>query len=251
MTEHITDSPQFYLSHPSECPYLEGREERKIFTYLVGDQASALNHLLSSSGFRRSQNIAYRPACEGCKACVSVRVCVDDFKPTRSMRRVLKAYRALLGEQKEPAATSEQYGLFQTYLQARHDDGGMVEMSMLDYASMVEETFVDTMVLEYRERAPDSGLTGRGQDPLIAATLTDQVLDGLSMVYSFYAPERAAKGLGTFLILDHIERTRKLGLPYLYLGYWVAGSSKMDYKSRFLPQEHLTEHGWTRYGPQT
>lgn len=245
-TKPFADSHQFYLTAPSACPYLDGRLERKVFTHLVGTQACALNDILTQGGFRRSQAIAYRPACDGCAACVSIRVCADRFRPSPSMRRVARGNNQLIGSWQEAHASSEQYALFRRYLDSRHSDGGMAQMSVLDYALMVEDSHVETMVVEYRRRGPDSFITGRGEGELIACAVTDVLSDGLSMVYSFFEPEAACRSLGTFMILDHIERTRKLGKPYLYLGYWVEGSPKMDYKARFRPQERLTRRGWVR-----
>ena len=247
MTQHSRDTPQFYLTAPSPCPYLSGKEERKVFTHLVGERAGALNDILTHGGFRRSQSIAYRPACEGCKACVSVRVIVDEFRPTRNMRRVLERNVDVIGEMRVPAPTSEQFSVFRGYLDSRHRDGGMADMTVLDYAMMVEDSHVETRILEYRRRGPDSRFTERGTGPLLAVALSDVLSDGLSMVYSFYDPEHAARSLGTFMILDHIERARHLGLAYVYLGYWVEGSQKMDYKGRFLPQERLLPDKWTRF----
>ena len=246
MTQHSRDTPQFYLTAPSPCPYLPGREERKVFTHLVGERAPELNDLLTHGGFRRSQSIAYRPACETCRACVSVRVVVEDFRPTRSMRRVAERNGDLVAEMRVPVPTSEQYSVFRSYLDSRHRDGGMADMTVLDYAMMVEDSHVDTRIVEFRRRGPDSRITGRGNGPLLGVALTDVLSDGLSMVYSFFDPDAGARSLGTFIILDHISRARRLGLPYVYLGYWVKGSKKMDYKGRFLPQERLTGDGWTR-----
>ena len=246
MTQHSRDTPQFYLTAPSPCPYLAGREERKVFTHLVGERAPELNDLLTHGGFRRSQSIAYRPACETCRACVSVRVVVEDFQPTRSMRRVLERNSDLIAEMRVPVPTSEQYSVFRGYLDSRHRDGGMADMTVLDYAMMVEDSHVETRIVEFRRRGPDSRLTGRGNGPLFGVALTDVLSDGLSMVYSFFDPDAGARSLGTFIILDHIARARRLGLPYVYLGYWVKGSKKMDYKGRFLPQERLTGEGWER-----
>lgn len=246
MTEHPRDTPQFYLTAPSPCPYLPGREERKVFTHLVGDRASVLNDVLTQGGFRRSQSIAYRPACEGCKACVSVRICVDDFKESRSFRRIVADNADLIGQLKPATPTSEQYGLFRSYVGARHGTGGMADMSVLDYAMMVEDTHVHTRLVEYRKRGPDTRIIPRAAGDLMAVALTDILSDGLSMVYSFYNPLATARSLGTFLILDHVARARQMGLPYVYLGYWVQGSRKMDYKRRFLPQERLSPHGWER-----
>ncbi|HVQ82446.1 MAG: arginyltransferase [Pseudolabrys sp.] len=246
MTQHSRDTPQFYLTAPSPCPYLEGQEERKVFTHLVGDRAGELNDLLTHGGFRRSQSIAYRPACEGCRACVSVRVVAADFAPSRNMRRIAERNSDIVGEMRIPAPTSEQYSVFRAYLDARHRDGGMADMTVLDYAMMIEDSHVDTRLVEYRRRGPDTGINRRGVGQMVAVALTDVLSDGLSMVYSFFEPDEADRSLGTFMILDHIERANRMGLPYVYLGYWVAGSRKMDYKGRFLPQERLMPAGWSR-----
>jgi arginine-tRNA-protein transferase len=247
MTHHPTQSPQFFLTAPSPCPYVDGQFERKVFTHLVGDKAPEMNDLLTQGGFRRSQNIAYRPACESCRACISVRILADEFKATRNMRRVIQHNADLIGEMHDAEPSTEQYSLFRTYLDARHRKGGMSDMTVLDYAMMVEDTHVDTKVIEYRRRGPDTFITGRGVGELIAVALTDKMADGLSMVYSYFNPEFADRSLGTFMILDHIARARAAGLPHVYLGYWVNGSRKMDYKVRFLPQEHLGPKGWERF----
>jgi arginyl-tRNA--protein-N-Asp/Glu arginylyltransferase len=253
LTQHSRDTPQFYLTAPSPCPYLPGQEERKVFTHLVGERAQDLNNLLTHGGFRRSQSIAYRPACERCRACVSVRVIVDEFRPTRNMRRVLDRNADLVGEMRVAVPTSEQYSVFRAYLDARHGDGGMADMTVLDYAMMVEDSHVQTRIVEYRRRGAVPGRLGSsahglgGNDgELLAVALTDVLKDGLSMVYSFYEPEPVSRSLGTLMILDHIARARRIGLAYVYLGYWVRGSRKMDYKSRFLPQQRLAPEGWLR-----
>jgi arginyl-tRNA--protein-N-Asp/Glu arginylyltransferase len=247
VTQHSRDTPQFYLTAPSPCPYLAGQEERKVFTHLVGERAGDLNDLLTHGGFRRSQSIAYRPACETCRACVSVRVITEAFRPSRSQRRVAALNVDTIGELRDAVPTSEQYSVFRAYLDSRHQDGGMADMTVLDYAMMVEDSHVRTKIVEYRRRGPDSGVNGRGAGPLLAVSLTDVLVDGLSMVYSFYDPEYDPRSLGTFMILDHIARARSMGLAYVYLGYWVHGSRKMDYKRRFLPQERLLPEKWTRY----
>ncbi len=249
MTAH-PQTPQFFLTSPSACPYLPGQLERKVFTHLVGHRAPELLDLLTQGGFRRSQNIAYRPACERCRACVSVRILVDEFRPTKSMKRARQTNGDLVGRMSEAEPTSEQYALFRRYLDARHARGGMSEMSVLDYAMMVEDSQVDTRVIQYRLKGPDSAFSTRSDRDLKAVALTDVMGDGLSMVYSYYDPDEAARGLGTYMILDHIERAKAMGLPYLYLGYWVEGSRKMDYKIRFQPQEHLMPKGWERYEPK-
>jgi arginine-tRNA-protein transferase len=247
VTQQPRDTPQFFLTSPSPCPYLPGKLERKVFTHLVGERAAEINDLLTHGGFRRSQSIAYRPACETCRACVSVRVLAREFQETRAFRRVVSVNADLVGHSRTPGPTAEQYSLFRAYLDTRHADGGMVDMSVLDYAMMVEDSHVRTELTEYRAHGPDSAITGRGDGPLLAVALTDTLSDGLSMVYSFYDPEARARSLGTYLILDHIARAQRLGLPHVYLGYWVAGSPKMDYKRRFLPQERLGHEGWKRF----
>jgi arginine-tRNA-protein transferase len=246
VTQHSRDTPQFYLTAPSPCPYLEGQEERKVFTHLVGERAGELNDLLTHGGFRRSQSIAYRPACETCRACVSVRVVAAEFEPSRTKRRVAERNADVIGDMRSAAPTSEQYSVFRSYLDARHRNGGMADMTVLDYAMMIEDSHVETRLVEYRRRGPDSGINGRGTGQLLAVALTDVLSDGLSMVYSFFDPEAADRSLGTLMILDHIERAKKMGLQYVYLGYWVPGSRKMDYKGRFLPQERLAPAGWGR-----
>jgi arginine-tRNA-protein transferase len=246
VTQHSRDTPQFYLTAPSPCPYLAGKEERKVFTHLVGERAAELNNILTQGGFRRSQSIAYRPACEGCRCCVSVRVVAKEFRPTRSMRRILGRNADIAGDMKVAVPTSEQYSIFRAYLDSRHRDGGMADMTVLDYAMMVEDSHIETRIVEYRRRLP-AALRREGQaGDLLAVALTDVLGDGLSMVYSFFEPDDAARSLGTFMVLDHIARAQQMGLAYVYLGYWVRGSRKMDYKSRFLPQERLTPDGWAR-----
>jgi len=244
LTQHSRDTPQFYLTAPSPCPYLAGKEERKVFTHLVGERAGELNNILTQGGFRRSQSIAYRPACEGCRACVSVRVVADEFQATRSMRRIFSRNGDIVSDMKVAVPTSEQYSIFRAYLDSRHRDGGMADMTVLDYAMMVEDSHIETRVVEYRRRDDDEA--GRQAGDLIAVALTDVLGDGLSMVYSFFEPDEAPRSLGTFMVLDHIARAKEMGLAYVYLGYWVRGSRKMDYKSRFLPQERLTPDGWAR-----
>ncbi len=218
-----------------------------MFTHLVGNRARELNDLLTHGGFRRSQTIAYRPACETCRACISVRVLVDEFRPGRTQRRITALNEDLIGAPGPNKPSSEQYSLFRRYLDHRHPEGGMAEMTVLDYAMMVEDSHVESNLVEYRRRGPDSFATGRGSGDLIAMALTDRMADGLSMVYSFYEPAQSHRSLGTWMILDHIRRARQLGLPYLYLGYWVQGSVKMGYKARYLPQERLLGRGWERF----
>lgn len=234
--------PRFFVTSPAPCPYLPGRSERKVFTELRGESADELNEALGRIGFRRSQTVAYRPSCLDCQACVSVRVVAGEFKPSSSQKRTMKANDDLVVSECRPWATDEQYELLRRYLAARHPGGGMAEMDESDFADMVEHTPVSSFVVEYRE-------PGVGAEPgrLVGACLTDVQGDGLSMIYSFYDPEIEDRaGLGNFIILDHIRRAAEGGLPYVYLGYWVEGSDRMQYKVRYRPLERLTRSGWER-----
>ena len=235
--------PRFFVTSPAPCPYLPGRNERKVFTELKGPHADSLNDALGRIGFRRSQTVAYRPSCLDCNACVSVRVVAEEFKASGSQKRALKTHGDLIATVCRPWSTAEQFELLQRYLSVRHPEGGMTTMDETDFADMVEHTPVTSYIIEYREPSADGVTPGR----LIGACLTDKQCDGLSMIYSFYDPHHETRaGLGNYIILDHVRRAQEMGLPYVYLGYWVPGSRKMDYKGRFLPQERLLASGWTR-----
>ena len=235
--------PRFFVTSPAPCPYLPGRSERKVFTELKGPHADALNDALSRIGFRRSQTVAYRPSCLDCAACVSVRVVADEFQPSSTQKRNVKRNEDLVVTACRPWSTAEQFELLQRYLGARHPGGGMAAMDDVDFADMVEHTPVTSVVYEYREPSPDGVTLGR----LVGACLTDQQGDGLSMIYSFYDPEHDSRtGLGNFIILDHIRRAADERLPYVYLGYWVEGSARMQYKVRYRPLEKLGRDGWER-----
>ncbi|HEY1614908.1 MAG TPA: arginyltransferase [Rhizomicrobium sp.] len=233
--------PQFFLTPGGPCPYLPGRVERKVFARLNGSLAQPLNEALTHSGFRRSQMIAYRPACDGCSACVSVRIATERFVPSRSLKRIARRNTDLTRLEVPAEATREQFALLRAYLDSRHAGGGMSDMGLFDYVAMVEETPVNTHIVEYRQPSPDGGSMR-----LLACALTDVLRDGLSMVYSFFHPGEDARSLGTYMILDHIAAARARGMPFVYLGYWIRGSAKMDYKARFQPLEALTAEGWLR-----
>ena len=242
MTDQRTGRlPQFFLTPGGPCPYLPGRVERKVFARLNGPLAQPLNEALTHSGFRRSQMIAYRPACDGCSACVSVRIVADKFKPSRNQKRLSRRNTDLVRSEVAPEATREQFGLLRAYLDSRHAGGGMSDMGLFDYVAMVEETPVNTHIVEYRQ-ATNNGVPGQ----LRACALTDVLRDGLSMVYSFFHPGEDMRSLGTYMILDHVAAARARGLPYVYLGYWIRGSEKMEYKSRFRPLEALGPDGWSQ-----
>ena len=234
--------PRFFVTSPAPCPYLPGRSERKVFTELKGPHADTLNDALGRIGFRRSQTVAYRPSCIDCSACISVRVVADEFRPSSAQRRNLKRNGDLVTTFCRPWSTAEQFELLQSYLGERHPGGGMASMDETDFADMVEHTSVDTYLVEYREPTAD-GTPGR----LVGACLTDKQGDGLSMIYSFYDPDHAERsGLGNYIILDHIRHAAEIGLPFVYLGYWVEGAQRMQYKVRYRPLEQLTRSGWTR-----
>lgn len=232
--------PRFFVTSPAPCPYLPGRQERKVFTELRGDHAGELNDALGRIGFRRSQSVAYRPSCSGCTACVSVRVVASEFVPNATQRKQIKRNADLEVSACRAWATDEQFQLLRKYLSQRHPGGGMAGMDESDYADMVEHSPVTSYVVEYREPSV-GGARGR----LVGACLTDRQADGLSMIYSFFDADHPTRpGLGNAIIMDHILRARAAGLGYVYLGYWVKGSPRMAYKIRYRPIEVLGPQGW-------
>lgn len=239
MRHSLPLATQFYVTASQPCPYLDGKVERKLFAGLQGDHADALNNALSKQGFRRSQNVLYRPSCTECNACMSARIRVADFEPSKAQKRVLRKNAHLIRDASAPWATEHQYELFTRYLNARHADGGMADMDMFEFSSMVEETPVRSRIVEY---STAHRLYDRTE--LTAVCLTDLLDDGLSLVYSFFDPDMHKNSLGTYMILDHINIARDAGLPYVYLGYWVPGSPKMEYKSSFSALEVFTKGAW-------
>lgn len=226
---------KFFATPRMPCPYLPGKLERKVFTELQGEDAGQLHDALAVAGFRRSQGIIYRPLCDGCTACVPVRVLVQCFEPKKWMRRIAAKTAHITAEEFSPSATAEQFQLFRKYLTWRHADGGMMEMDFEEYRAMVEDTPVPTSMIEFRE--PNGALAG--------ACLTDVLADGLSMVYSFFRPDLHHLSMGSAIILWHIRRAVQSDFKYVYLGYWIAESEKMAYKTRFTPIEALRPEGWT------
>lgn len=229
----------FFTTTPLPCPYLDDRMERRVVTELVGRGANDLHDILSLSGFRRSHGIAYAPACPDCNACEAVRIDVAGFVPGRSLRRVLNRNADLHGTECPPEATDDQYALFSLYIHSRHGDGDMANMVQGDYRALVEDTPVDSTLLEFRD----------GDGILVAGCLCDRLSDGLSAVYSFFDPTQDRRSLGTYMVLWMIERARQLDLPYVYLGYWIAESPKMAYKARFQPLETFRNGAWERFPP--
>jgi len=226
----------FFATPPTPCPYIPGRLERKVVTLLATEEPDKLHDALSQAGFRRSQDLAYRPACDDCNACVPVRVPAANFVADRGQRRILAANEGTVLREVPSVATREHYFLFRLYILARHAGGGMADMDFSDYRAMIEDSPVDTHLAEFRE----------ADGHLVGVCLTDRMGDGLSLVYSFFEPSLAARSPGTAMILKQIERVKELGLAHLYLGYWIAESRKMAYKRRFTPLEALRPDGWTR-----
>jgi arginine-tRNA-protein transferase len=229
--------PQFFFTTaPLPCPYLPDRLERKLVTELSGPGAENLHEALARSGFRRSHSIAYAPACPGCKACVPVRVVVKDFERRRTLSRLWRENADLIATRVPARATTEQYELFARYQQSRHAGSDMALMGFYEYSAMIEDSPIDTFMVEFRDRA----------GVLTAVCLTDRTSDGLSAVYSFFESNGSRDGLGNYVVLWLIAQARKLDLPYAYLGYWITNSAKMAYKARFQPLECLGPNGWQR-----
>jgi arginine-tRNA-protein transferase len=239
MTKSLDANLQFfYGTLPQPCPYLPDRMESKVVTELFGEGARSLHEGLSRAGFRRSHGLAYKPACRGCNACIPVRVPVADFHPSRSLKRVWRRNADLIASEKPALATGAQFAVFTRYQHWRHGDGGMASMDFNDYRNMVEDTPIDTMIVEFHD----------AEGKLFGTSLTDRLGDGLSGVYKFFEPSEPQRSAGTYIVLWHIERARQLGLAYVYLGYWIGGCGKMSYKTRFRPIEALGPNGWSVMG---
>ncbi len=236
MKQSFVNRPEFFFTTaPLPCPYLPGRMERRLVTELIGARASEMHDALSRAGFRRSHNIAYAPICPSCSACVPVRIDAFGFRPSRTQRRIARANRDLVVSRMPAQASLEQYSLFEAYQAARHGDGDMATMTFRDYRLMIEDSPIETFVLEFRDAADSK---------LVAACLTDQMSDGYSAVYSFFAPHLDRRSLGIHMVLWMAEQARRDGLPYVYLGYWIRETRKMSYKRHFRPLEALTATGW-------
>ncbi len=224
----------FFGTLAQPCPYLSDRLENKVVTELPATGANAVHERLIRAGYRRSHTLVYKPACRDCAACVPVRIPVSRFRPSRSQRRVMRRNADLRAVERLPRASAEQYALFARYQRSRHADGGMAGMTFSDYRAMVEETRVDTLIIEFRD----------ADDRLVAVSLTDRLSDALSGVYKFFDPEQSRRSAGTYIVLWHVERARALGLSHVYLGYWIATCRKMSYKTKFRPIEALGPGGW-------
>lgn len=224
----------FHRSAPMTCPYLPGRMEQQLFTELSGPAAQSVFERLGEAGFRRSHHIMYRPVCTRCDSCIPVRVVASDFDFTRSWRRILNKNDDLDAVDVGARVSEEQFDLFRRYVESRHGDGDMANMSARDYVNLVTASPVETGLVEFRK--PDGSL--------VAACLMDRLRDGFSAVYSFFDPAENSRSLGSYMILWLVQEARRLGLRHVYLGFWIADSQKMAYKRRFSPLEAFGPTGW-------
>lgn len=234
MTVRVEPAKLLLFATPAHtCTYLPGNDATTLFVDPDYPKDTGIYTLLSRNGFRRSGEHVYRPNCQECTACVPVRVSVNEFVPRRSHRRTLRSNRDLRTGRAETRFSEEHFLLYERYLGARHPDGGMDNPTRKQYREFLFSTWADTALYEFR-------LGGR----LVAVAVTDRLMDGLSAVYTFYDPATSKRGVGTYCVLWQIEEARRLGLDWLYLGYWIADSPKMLYKQEFLPQERLIDGVW-------
>lgn len=229
---------QFYATSPYPCSYLEDREARSQVATPAHLIDSEIYSTLVRNGFRRSGIFTYRPHCDGCKACIPVRLPVAELQPKRSQRRALKKHAGLVARELPLVTVAEHYALYQRYQQTRHAGGGMDDDSHDQYAQFLLQSRVDTRLIEFTENGV-----------VRMVSLIDVLDDGLSSVYTFFDPDLPGASFGTYNILWQAAQCITLGLPYLYLGYWIAESRKMAYKFGFSPIEGLIDGQWRTFTP--
>ncbi len=225
---------RFFTTPAHDCSYLAGEKANTLFVDPLAHIDTDVYSALSAVGFRRSGSHIYRPYCQQCNACIPVRVPVAHFKPRRSQKRVLHANKNLRVRKLRPRLTDEYYRLYERYINARHGDGDMFPPDIEQFRSFLVDGRSEAMFIEYREH-----------NQLFAIAVVDQLNDGLSAIYTFFEPEFESRSPGVFAILDLIQQTRALGLPYLYLGYWIKQSQKMNYKMDYQPMETYLDNQWT------
>lgn len=229
---------KLYQGSENECSYLDNRQAINIYADPHHPQPRAVYNQLIKNGFRRSGEYVYRPGCTGCSACVPVRICCKAFRPRRTDKRNIAKNKNLTVSYEKSRFTDEYFDLYGRYLKARHPDGGMDDPEPEDFSRFLLNPWGESLFVDVRLN-----------NKIIAVAVTDATANGLSAVYTFFDPVHAQRGLGKFCILQQIELCRAMSHPYLYLGYWVDGSQKMQYKTDFHPQEHFNGHDWMRYTP--
>ena len=220
------------LSMKSNCPYIKGQTEQRIAVDISNNPQC--HDGLATAGFRRVENWVYRPACPECNACLPWRVDVANFMPSRNMSRIIHKNRDLARHIGSPTPSDDHYRLFKNYVTSRHDDGQMAQMDQHDFTSMISNSPIETVLISYHD----------AENNLVSAILSDLQSDGLSAVYSFFEPGLTTRSLGTFMVLDLLGIAKDSDLNWLYLGYFVKGSRKMEYKARFEPAEIFKDGQW-------
>ena len=227
---------KLYQGSVNECSYLDNRKAVNIYADPHHPHPRAVYNQLIKRGFRRSGEYVYRPGCEDCSACTPVRIRCEDFKPRRTHRRNLSANADLHIDFQQARYSDEYFELYCNYLNTRHPNGGMDNPEPDDFSRFLLNPWGETLFVDVRL-----------DNKLIAVAVTDATADGLSAVYTFFDPQHTSRGLGTFCILQQIELCKAMAYPYLYLGYWVDGCQKMQYKTDFHPQDHFNGHDWAAY----
>ena len=226
----------FYLSNKENCSYVDNKKERKIFTIMDNPNNADEYESLIKFGFRRSHNILYNQVCDSCNLCKSIRINCVNFNPSKSQKRVIKKNYGIYEKKLKARPSLKQFELFKKYLKFKHDKSEMNEMNYYDYKKMMEAPGIETKIYEYYY-----------EKKLVACVISDFLDDSISMVYSFYSEEILKNSIGKYMILDHLELAKNLNKNYVYLGYWVEGCNKMDYKSKFNSSQVLMNSKWEHH----